>query len=227
MSLKVIGAGFGRTGTESLKLALEQLGFDKCYHMGELFRHPHHIVYWEKLFRGEPIDFQKLFQGYQAAVDLPSNLNYKKLMEEYPNAKVILTLRDVDKWYESASRTIFKKRPAAGKFLLRLLSGFSSKPRYILRILKFIDEAAMKGMMHGRTDEKSAKATFEKWNQDILEYVPKERLLVYRVQEGWEPLCRFLNVPVPDTPFPHSNTRHSFKKRNTVGSLVKGGKALK
>lgn len=221
MPLKVIGAGFGRTGTQSLKLALEQLDFGKCYHMSELFAHADHIGYWEKIHRGQTVDFEELFEGYQSAVDIPASIYYRKWMELYPQAKVILSIRETDKWYESASKTIFRKMPAIGRATLRLAGLVSSRPRYILRILKFIDEAALQGLLNGSTEEHHAKTVYEKWNEEVKKNVPDERLLVFNVKEGWPPLCRFLQVPVPDAPFPRANDRESFNKRNKAGALAK------
>src|SRR5579884_3535914 len=106
--LKIIGAGFGRTGTLSVKAALEELGFGPCYHMIEVFQHPDHLLQWEAATRGEAIDWRKLLEGYQAAVDWPACSFYKQLMEIYPDAKVLLTVRDPEKWYESVISTIYQ-----------------------------------------------------------------------------------------------------------------------
>src|SRR5215212_7838314 len=114
MSLEVIGAGFGRTGTMSLKVALEQLGYGPCYHMVELFEHPDHVERWEAAVRGEePVDWEEVFAGYRATVDWPGAAFYKELSERYPEAKVILTVRDPDRWYESARNTIFTLQDVA------------------------------------------------------------------------------------------------------------------
>lgn len=112
MSLEVIGAGFGRTGTMSLKMALEDLGYGPCYHMIELFEHPEHVERWEAAVRGEPVDWEEMFVGYRASVDWPGAAFYKELSERYPEAKVILTVRDPEKWYESVRNTIFDLRGA-------------------------------------------------------------------------------------------------------------------
>ena len=108
--LKIIGAGFGRTGTLSLKVALERLGYTKCYHMLDLPSNPEHISYWEAAARGEPVDWPALFTGYQAIVDFPGCHFYRKLLDQYPQAKVILTTRDPDKWYTSALETILRPK---------------------------------------------------------------------------------------------------------------------
>src|SRR4051812_7397946 len=106
MPLQIIGSGMGRTGTHSLKLALEMLGFDKCYHMAELFQHPEQVTYFERAERGEQVSWEALFQGYRSAVDYPVARYYKQLMSYYPDAKIIHTVRDAESWYQSASQTI-------------------------------------------------------------------------------------------------------------------------
>jgi len=111
MTIRVIGAGIGRTGTTSLKMALEQLGFDKCYHMDEVAKNPSHVPMWIDAANGKNVDWDALFEGYQAAVDLPPYAFYSELMAYYPEAKIILTLREPEKWYESASQTIFRLPP--------------------------------------------------------------------------------------------------------------------
>src|SRR5438094_934614 len=114
MAIRVIGAGLGRTGTLSLKAALEELGFTQCYHMIELLMHPEQVTYWEAASAGQPVDWDALFEGYQAVVDYPGCMYYRQLMEQYPEAKVLLSVRDPEKWYESARETIFQAgRPHA------------------------------------------------------------------------------------------------------------------
>lgn len=107
MTLEVIGAGFGRTGTMSLKVALEELGFEPCYHMSEVFTHPEHVELWRAAAQGEPVEWEQIFGGYRATVDWPACTFYGELMENYPDAKVILTVRDPQRWYESAYNTIY------------------------------------------------------------------------------------------------------------------------
>src|SRR4028118_1909160 len=108
MAIRVIGAGLGRTGTLSLKAALEEVGFGACYHMIELLGHPEQVHFWEAASRGEPVHWDALFAGYQSIVDYPGCRYYRTLMEHYPDAKVVLTVRDPDRWYESTRETIYK-----------------------------------------------------------------------------------------------------------------------
>lgn len=213
-SLKVIGAGLGRTGTESLKKALEILGFGACYHMFELtIKHPEHLPEWEKLIAGEKPNYEFLFDGYQSTADFPACMFYQEFMEQYPQAKVVLTVRDADKWYDSASKTIFKGVPASVMPLIRLTSLFSKKARASLPTIPFAREVVNNRFFEGRTnDREHTKAIFNAWNEEVKRTVPPDRLLVFEVHEGWEPLCRFLNVPVPATPFPHVNKSDTFEK---------------
>lgn len=213
-SLKVIGAGLGRTGTESLKKALEILGFGACYHMFELtIKHPEHLPEWEKLIAGEKPNYEFLFDGYQSTADFPACMFYQEFIEQYPQAKVVLTVRDADKWYDSASKTIFKGVPASVMPLIRLTSLFSKKARASLLTIPFAREVVNNRFFEGRTnDREHTQAIFNAWNEEVKRTVPPDRLLVFEVHEGWEPLCRFLNVPVPATPFPHVNKSDTFEK---------------
>jgi hypothetical protein len=207
--LKVIGAGFGRTGTESLKMALEQLGFGKCYHAFEIL--PEHLPEWKKLQRGETPDYNLLFKGYQSCTDFPAAFYYRELMKQYPNSKVILTTRDPQKWYDSASKTIFRKIPNFILSLIRFIGFFSNTARAFPDIHIQIRDLVHDDVFKGRANDREyAIATFKAWNEEVMRTVPAERLMVFEVKDGWEPLCKFLNVPIPATPFPHSNAGASF-----------------
>lgn len=138
--LKIIGAGVGRTGTLSLKVALEELGYGPCYHMSELLKTPQHLALWEAASRDEPIDWNAIFASYQSAVDWPVCSFYEELMQAYPQAKVILTVRDPESWYESASSTIFQMRITVVRFPIvsRLFSLLAAlQPRMRLALLLF------------------------------------------------------------------------------------------
>jgi hypothetical protein len=195
--MKVIGAGFGRTGTMSLKVALEKLGFGPCYHMIELFEHPEHVERWEAAVRGEPVDWEELFHGYRSTVDWAGAAFYKELSERYAEAKVVLlTVRDPKGWYESARNTIFALQDVA-----------SSRAPRMAR-----DLASQKGFENLENREHTIEA-FNRWNEEVKGFVPADRLLVYEAKEGWEPLCEFLGVEAPkDKPFPHLNDSDSFRK---------------
>lgn len=213
--LKVIGAGFGRTGTLSLKTALEELGFAPCYHMIELFQRPNDLVYWEAAFRGEPIDWRAFLANYQATVDWPGCTYYKELMQSFPDAKVLLTVRDPEKWYESVHATIYNRTRRSANARVTPLQFIMMRNPFLagrLRVVRMINEVIW-GKTFGDNfeDRAHAFAIFNQHIEEVKQEVPPERLLVYNVKEGWEPLCAFLGVPVPaDKPFPHLNDRDSF-----------------
>jgi hypothetical protein len=198
VTLEVIGAGFGRTGTMSLKVALEELGFGPCYHMIEVFEHPEHVSLWEAATRGEPLDWEKIFGSYQAAVDWPTTAFYNELMKVYPHAKVLLTIRDPEKWYESTKHTLYPTIE-------------TPEPSPIMRMAnKLIWEQTFDGNFE---DRRYAIEVFKRHNEEVKKHVPPERLLVYEVKEGWKPLCEFLGVEIPEEkPFPHLNDTEAFKE---------------
>lgn len=216
MSLKIIGAGIGRTGTHSLKLALEELGFGPCYHMEELIvHHPENIKYWIDAKAGKPTNWDKVFDGFQSAVDLPTFFFYKELMNAYPNAKVILTMRNPESWYKSFGDTIIhNSNPSIGQIIsMSFRLPFNKKLRQQLNVFKWAGGYLKEFFPKGFKDKDAALKFFNDWNREVLATVPKEKLLVYDVKEGWEPLCRFLGVAVPSKPFPHSNTTAEFLGR--------------
>jgi len=212
MPLKVIGTGMGRTGTHSLKLALEQLGFGKCYHMFELFQNPAGLAYFKKAESGKEVDWDTLFSGYSSAVDYPVVRYHKQVMKKYPDAKIIHTVRDPEAWYQSASETIFwASKPSIGRKLQMMARmPFSSALRKRFPVLIF--DGKLLDREFG-TDLKNKKAVIQKYNdynESVVKNIPKQNLLVYNLKEGWQPLCNFLDVPVPSAPFPKSNTREDF-----------------
>lgn len=213
--LKIIGAGFGRTGTLSLKTALEKLGYTKCYHMFDLPSNPEHAGCWEAAARDEPVDWPSLFTGYQAILDFPGCYFYRKLLDQYPQAKVILTTRDPEKWYASALKTIHKPKPSLA-LILTIVSKipFSRRVRRLPRVMLAMDRIVFKGLFEGRfTDKQHTLAVYQRHYDEVMQTVPPQQLLVYSIKEGWEPLCTFLNVPVPkDEPFPHANIGGDFRK---------------
>jgi len=229
--LKVIGAGFGRTGTLSLKAALEELGFAPCYHMVEVFQNPDDVDQWEAASRGEPVDWEAFLADYQATVDWPGCAFYKELMLVYPEAKVLLTVRDFDKWYESVLATIYevsrrfaqmRKAPVRSFFIRRVFAGR-------MRVARMINDLIWEKTFGGNfADKAHALAVFNQHIEEVERLVPADRLLVYNVKEGWGPLCAFLDVAVPtDKPFPHLNERASFagnrfrrERRRRVNALL-------
>lgn len=208
MPLQVIGAGFGRTGTASLKAALETLGFGRCYHMFEFMEHPEHAKYWDAASRGKPVAWDELFEGYRATVDWPGCTFYHELMTAYPKANVVLSVRDPERWYESASKTVFTAPRGGLRQLLQLLT----TPR-MWRSVWVVRRILQVQTFGGKTRDKDHTiAVFQAHNGAVERTVPSERLLVYKIEEGWGPLCRFLGVPVPETPFPHVNDAATFQE---------------
>jgi hypothetical protein len=189
--MKIIGAGFGRTGTLSLKHALEELGFGPCYHMKTALTRPWHIPFWLNAERKSARQWRKFFRNYQATVDWPASEFYKELTEVWPEAKVILTYRDPESWYQSCLKTIY-----------RMQNYF---PWWFPKIfVKLQDKHIWQGRFQGRFEERDfAISNYLAHIEEVKKLVPPEKLLVYDVRQGWEPLCDFLNIPVPDQDFPH------------------------
>jgi hypothetical protein len=205
MTLAVIGAGFGRTGTLSLKLALEQLGLGRCYHMLEVFQSPGHAARWQAAAAGRPVDWEALFAGYGAAVDWPACHFWRALADRYPEAKVLLTVREPGAWYKSVSDTIYRA-------MTRPLP--DGAPPEIGAQLAMAREIVLERTFGGRFEDRAhALAVFERHNRAVEREIAPGRLLVYEVAQGWEPLCRFLGRPVPEMPFPRTNTTEDFLAR--------------
>jgi hypothetical protein len=216
--LQIIGAGFGRTGTLSIKAALEELGFGPCYHMAEVFQHPEHIAYWQTAAEGKAINWDAIFSNYHSAVDWPSCAFYQQQMRAYPDAKVLLTVRDPENWYESVSNTIYQIHHRAGVSLLSRLLSYPGKmlikivQPHMNRLFRMQTAVIWDGTFAGNFEDKAfAIAVFQRHIEEVKRTVPPEKLLVYNVKEGWEPLCAFLGVPVPEgRPFPRLNDREHF-----------------
>ena len=196
MTLKVIGAGLGRTGTASLKVALEQLLGGRCYHMSEAFGNPANPPLWLEAARGRP-DWAAIFKDYVATVDYPACGFWRQLADHYPNAKVLLSVRDPDKWFESTRETILSDG-------IRRLVALTPDQA-------FFNETVFKDYVGHFGDRAFITDYFRRHNEAVIAAVPKDRLLVYEVEQGWAPLCAFLGLPEPSTPFPHVNTRADFE----------------
>ena len=206
MALQVIGAGLGRTATFSMKFALEHLGLGPCYHMSEVFAGARrNIPLWVDVVNGRP-DWDTIFDGFQSTTDYPACTFWRELADYYPNAKVVLTVRDPDSWFDSVSQTIFSEQ---------MQGSLAGSPA----------EAMMRGaVLDAFGDRLNDRAFmtdwFERRNQTVIDALPPERLLVYSPREGWEPLCSFLGVPVPDGPFPRVNSRDELEQvSNEQGGL--------
>jgi hypothetical protein len=199
--LEVIGAGFGRTGTHSLGLALEKLGFSPCYSLPEVSKNPGHIEIWNNAIDGKFVDWKQLFSSYKSSVEWPAVSFIRDLVQTFPKARFVLTQRNPESWYESASKTIFEglelgahnpdpvKRERGG-VLRRLILEYTFKGKY--------------------WNKEHTIAIYKEHIQHILEAVPQEHMLHFDVKDGWEPLCEFLQKPIPQEAFPWLNERKEF-----------------
>jgi hypothetical protein len=214
--VKVVGAGFGRTGTMSLKAALETLGFGPCYHMIEVFEHPEHAGFWQGAWRGEPVDWEGFLGGYEAAVDWPACTFYEELLERNPDAKVLLSVRDPERWYDSTRNTIYELSVGIPRSPLYRV-GFAAVSFFIFGPSvrgNMADEIIWDGTFDGRfEDRRYAIDVFNRHNEEVRRRVPRDRLLVYEVKQGWGPLCEFLGVEEPDIPFPRVNDTAEMHRR--------------
>jgi hypothetical protein len=200
MELAIVGAGLGRTGTHSLKLALEQLLGAPCYHMLEVFSRPDDIAVWQRAAEGEAVDWDALFADYRAAVDWPAAAFWRELADAYPDALVLLSTRDTAGWWKSASNTIFEieARPIPDDPV------FGPQMRMIKTLLA-------KRFTPDVSNETAAKAAYERHNADVRATIPADRLVEWRPGDGWAPLCAALGVPEPSEPYPHVNTTEEFR----------------
>ena len=198
--MDVIGAGFGRTGTLSLKVALEQLGFGPCMHMIPLLHDPETSALVRKAAEGDVDSLDVALAGHRSTVDWPMTYFWRELADRHPAAKMILTVRDPRKWYDSADRTIHAAANAG-----RESGGLDPD------VMGMVDATVWDGTFGGRfADRDAAIKIFEEHNDRVRREIPADRLLVFEVGQGWEPLCSFLGVPVPETPFPRLNDTAAF-----------------
>jgi hypothetical protein len=172
--------------------------------MIEVIEHPEHVSFWERAASGAPVDWEEILLGYRAAVDWPACHFYRPLAARYPDAKVILTVRDPERWYDSAWQTILPR-------IMRTVAKDDEVGRARAQMQRrIVIEQALGGEM---TDREHMLRVFRRHIEEVQRAIPPERLLVYWVADGWEPLCHFLGRPVPDAPFPNVNTSDEFRRR--------------
>ena len=218
MSLRVIGAGWGRTGTTSLRKALELLGLGPCYHWSSVREKD--VALWRQVTLEESFPWEQIFDGFSSAVDWPASHYWRELATRYPEAKVILTHRDPHDWFKSANSTIY----AMVSHDLQTFdgSGLGWAPetaKDMVRVTRNIAiERALGAPFEERPHENEALVVerFQQHLETVRASLPSERLLDFQVSEGWGPLCEFLEVDVPDEPFPHVNARARFRDRNKL-----------
>ena len=213
--LHVIGSGWGRTGTSSFKKALEILGFGPCYHMSEVIGNNGHASGWKKLSEN-PDDEELLHSliagsGYKSSCDAPSCFFWEQQARLYPNAKVVLTARDPEKWYKSCCDTIFQMQPSHSNSSIgvKVALWLGLPTRGIGAMLEKLIE---KDFFHGDWSKENVINCYNTHNEQIVKNCPPERLLVFDVNKGWAPLCEFLEVPIPDVPYPHLNDTEHFQR---------------
>ena len=214
--MDVIGVGYGRTGTASLRMALELLGVGPCYHMRVVMDRIDRARQWRRIAEGEPADWDEVYAGFRATVDWPGVVYWRQLVAAYPEAKVLLTVRDPDRWYDSVQRTVFRfpmrrhnrLERWAYAFLCRVNPNAAELPVMLDKVLwepEFEDRSFV-----GPADRDFAVESFRRHLREVRDHVPADRLLVFDVRDGWEPLCRFLDLPVPAEPFPKINETEEF-----------------
>ena len=196
MSLRLIGAGVGRTGTLSLRAALETLLGAPCYHMFEVREHPEHIPLWHAAARNEPVDWQGLLGPYAAAVDWPASAFWPEIAAAFPDAVILLSSRDAEGWWKSASETIFPATQRVDNDWRRMIDAMFES-RFTLNI----------------TDKAASIAAYEAHNRKVRDEAPAARLVEWHPGDGWGPICKALQLPVPDLPFPHVNSTEEFRAK--------------
>ncbi len=211
MAIKLIGAGLGRTGTLSLKAALERIEHGPCYHMIEVLAAPERGRHWLERTQSGSHDWDAIFQGYQATVDWPAAAFWRELVERYPDAKVLLSLRDADRWYDSVMNTIYE---------VMTQGPLEHAPETLHDFQGMVYDLIFERTFEGRLKDRAhAKRIFEEHNQTVIDEIPASRLLVYQPGDGWEPICRFLDVPVPDEGFPHLNDTAWYRARTGLPAI--------
>ena len=206
MTLKIIGAGFGRTGTESMKRALEMLGFGPCYHMYEVLPHQDRVAMWRGIGSGDIVpDWDKVFEGYQATVDWPAAFYWHQLADLYPQAKILLTVRSAESWFASMEKTILKVVETSGH---ETIGGTLIVRR------TFNNDLSRENMIN----------TYNRHVAAVQNAFGPDRLLIYELGSGWAPLCAFLGCDVPEEDYPRGNDAQDFHSRaENSDPVMKGG----
>ena len=213
-TVQVIGAGWGRTGTSSLKRALEILGFGPCYHMAEVIKNEDALLWSKYIANSTNKDLLHTLlggNGYRSTCDYPSSAFWKEQVELYPEAKVVFTTRDPKKWYKSCSDTVFQVQPNRPGTSLAvkaaMAAGIPCKG-----FDKMLDKLIGERFLHGDWSEEHVIGAYNAHCEDVLNSFPADKFLIFDVKDGWAPLCEFLGVDIPDLPFPHANETAAFQK---------------
>jgi hypothetical protein len=205
--LKLINAGLGRTGTTSLQVALDRLGYGPCYHMFDIFRSEERQKQWEKIVcDGQPPDWEAVFDGYTTIVNGPSSVYYQQMMAAFPGSKILLTIRDPERWYQSTYDTLFQ-------FAVKGREDPPEEGTTRARMLRLTNTLTWDSLFDGRfADKEHAIEVYHNHNQEVMRAIDPDDLLVYDVKQGWQPLCEFLGVDMPSEDFPHVNESKSMRK---------------
>lgn len=211
MPLDIIGPGFGRTGTSSLKVALEHLGFGPTHHMFEVRDNPAQVAKWQAVARGEQPGWDSVFAGYRSQMDWPGARYWRELAANYPDARIVLTVRDAAEWYDSVAATILKLMAARGHI----------DDAHLAAVVEIANDIVVVGEFDGRlTDRDYAIARFNAHNAEVQAAFGPERLLTFNVSEGWQPLCQFLGCEVPAISFPRLNSSRQFTEQEWKDEIV-------
>ena len=211
MELELIGAGLGRTGTLSLKAALERIGYGPCYHGIEALVAPERGRHWLEQTQSGSHDWDGIFHGYRATVDWPAAAFWRELVERYPDAKVLLSLRDSDRWYDSVMNTLYPAMTQGPP---------KNAPEILRKFHEMLCALVLERTFEGRLrDRDHATRIFEKHNQSVIDAIPASKLLIYQPGDGWEPICRFLEKPVPNEDFPQLNDTAWYRARTGLPSI--------
>ena len=218
--MKLIGAGLPRTATTTQMIALEMLGLPS-YHMRDMMADPAtSIPQWRKAFEGDG-PWEELFDGKESIVDWPGSYHWRELMDVYPDAKLLLSVRSPESWVESMHNTIAGIWYGDGLMHHLAMAQYQIDPLYASWI-DLLQDMWRKAeiMVPSQGDREQMAAEFERWNQEVIDTVPSDRLLVWDPKEGWEPLCELLEVGVPDAPLPNVNDTENFQKNLIMGPAV-------
>jgi hypothetical protein len=214
--MKVIGAGFGRTGTLSLKKALEIVGLGPCYHMEDMIKYPKHIDIWTAAAQGKLVNWDDVFSNYQSSLDFPASLFYRELLDQYSDAKVVLSVREPERWYQSMYDTAYT--------LMQLTTPawFKKYVPHYKRFADLIDLLIWDGLFSGKFAEREhAIQIFNQHIEKVKQTVPADKLLIFSVKEGWKPLADFLGFPIPEgVPFPYVNDHETVRRPMQTACFV-------
>jgi len=206
--LEVVGAGFGRNGTNSLRTALELLGFGPCHHMAEVIESPKQLSLWRSLEQGDNAALMKALEGFRSQVDWPGAVYWETLAELNPNSKVILSTRDPDEWFDSMQATIVP-------FITSMSA--QSEDLHLKELAAWSKRVIARDIFDNKMDDRAyATKIYRAHTSRVIDTIPRERLLIFQVSDGWAPLCEFLDRDIPSLDFPNTNSAANFRDKNKI-----------